>query len=342
MRSRLNPPYKPMNDNMPDLPDNPREAAAYWFARVHSGTFTLAEKQQFNTWRQVNSRHQQEYRALDEIWQATSLIPEAELRDLLAGPQAPEDVLHRLSRRQWIAGGAVVCTLVIGAGISFPRMFTRALAFEASYATVAGEQRSEILPDGSRLEINTRSRILVRFYDDQRHVELLEGEVLFSVAHNAQRPFLVDAGDAAVRVTGTQFNVRRYSAQVDVAVQSGSVEVTAGRWWNRRRATLTASQRTHVQTGKALAVEATDIAELTAWRQGKVVFKEQPLAQVIQEMNRYLTHPIRLTDSRLKGLSMTGVFNVQDAEAFLQALRSALPVAVRMRTDGGADIAFTR
>ncbi|SHI19862.1 FecR family protein [Pollutimonas bauzanensis] len=331
-----------MNDNTPHLPNDPREAAAYWFARVHSGRFTLAEKQQFGQWREADSRHEHEYRAIDEIWQAASLIAEDELRELLEAPQSHGGSRPRLSRRQWIAGGAAACAAALVAGVGLPRALTGSPSFEAEYATVAGEQRSETLPDGSVLELNTRSRIVVRYYDDQRRVELLEGEVMFSVAHNARQPFLVDAGPASVRVTGTQFNVRRDAAQVDVAVQSGSVEVTSGQWWNRHTATLTASQRTHVQPGELAAVEDTDIAALTAWRQGKVVFKEQPLERVIHEMNRYLASPIRLADSRLKGLSMTGVFNIRDADSFLQALRTTLPVAVRLRADGGADLALLR
>lgn len=328
-----------MNDNTPDLPSDPCKAAAYWFARVHSGTFTVTEKRQFNQWRLADSRHEREYRAMDEIWQATSLIPEGELRELLEASRSHRDARPSLSRRQWMMGGAAVFAVAVVAGISLPSALNgNKPFFEAEYATVAGEQRSETLPDGSVLELNTRSRIVVRYYDDQRHVEFLEGEVMFSVLHNPQQPFLVDADEALVRVTGTQFNVRRDVEQVDVAVQSGSVEVISGQWWARCTATLAANQHTHVRAGKVSAVESVDVSALTAWREGKAMFKKQPLEQVVHEMNRYLTHPIRLTDSRLNRLSMTGVFSVHDADAFLQALRGTLPIAVRLRADGGADL----
>lgn len=329
-----------MNHNMPDLPNDPREAAAYWFARVHSGSFTPDEAQRFNDWRQADSRHQQEYLALDEIWQASSLIPEDELRALLQTSQSSSGARRGPTRRQWMAAGAAACAAAIAAGIGLAQILTQVPSFQVRYATAAGEQRTETLPDGSVLDLNTRSRIVVRYFKDQRKIELQEGEVMFSVAHNTQRPFYVEAGDVSVRVTGTQFNIRRDAAQVSVAVQSGSVQVSSGRWWHRRMATLTANQRTRAQPDKALDVETADIAVLTAWREGKVVFKEQPLERVIQEMNRYLMHPVRLTDSRLKHLNMTGVFNVKDADAFLHALRSTLPVSVRMRADGGADIAL--
>ncbi|MNL86660.1 hypothetical protein D3C87_2154570 [compost metagenome] len=63
---------------------------------------------------------------------------------------------------------------------------------------------------------------------------------------------------------------------------------------------------------------------------------------MVREMNRYLSQPIHLTDSKLKRLRMAGVFNIQDAEGFLQALQNNLPIAVRRRQDGGADLSLLR
>jgi transmembrane sensor len=210
------------------------------------------------------------------------------------------------------------------------------------YATAHGEQRSEALPDGSVIEMNVSTELVVRYYAKRRSVELLHGEASFEVAANPDQPFFVDAGTVDVRVTGTVFNVRREQDQVSVAVQSGSVEVTSGHWWTREKAMLTAGMTTQAQPGLPLSVAQADVVALTAWRQGKVVFKDQPLEDMVREMNRYLVRPIRLTDSRLKRLRMAGVFTIQDADGFLQALQSNLPIAVVWRPDGGADLSLLR
>jgi transmembrane sensor len=330
-----------MTTENPNLPNDSREAAAYWFARVHSGNFTVAERERFKRWRRASPSNEQEYRALDEIWQATNLLPEDDLRELLDAPEPPTE-LRRMARRRWLIGAGSVCTAAVAGSVLIYGQMLEAPTHVTRYATAHGEQRSEALPDGSVIEMNVSTELVVRYYAKRRSVELLHGEASFEVAANPDQPFFVDAGTVDVRVTGTVFNVRREQDQVSVAVQSGSVEVTSGHWWNREKAMLTAGMTTQAQPGLPMSVAQADVVALTAWRQGKVVFKDQPLEDMVREMNRYLVRPIRLTDSRLKRLRMAGVFTIQDADGFLQALQSNLPIAVVWRPDGGADLSLLR
>src|SRR5690606_27625801 len=114
--------------------------------------------------------------------------------------------------------------------------------FTNTYGSDLGERRQISLPDGSLLDLNTGSRVAVSLHRHRRIVTLEAGEVLFTVAADADRPFLVEAGHAHVRVTGTQFNVRRDPGQVTVAVTEGSVQVSSGAWWRRDRTRLAAGQ----------------------------------------------------------------------------------------------------
>ncbi|TFL11521.1 DUF4880 domain-containing protein [Pusillimonas caeni] len=330
-----------MTAESPNLPHDPRDAAAYWFARVHSGSFTVAERERFTQWRQADIRHEREYRALDEIWQATGMLPEDDLRELLQAPEPPAE-LRRLSRRRWLVAAGSAGAAVIAGGVFFYGHGAESPTHVLRYATVQGERRKASLPDGSIIELNVSTELAVSYYAKRRVVELAAGEATFSVAANPHRPFFVAAADVEVRVTGTIFNVRRESDRVSVAVQEGSVEVTSGHWWSREKAMLTANTAVHAAPGLPLAAERVDVAALTAWRRGKAVFREQLLEDVLQEMNRYLSHPIHVTDSRLKRLRMAGVFSIEDAEGFLQALQGQLPVAVTRRPDGGVDLSLLR
>lgn len=324
------------------LPDDIQDAAAYWFARVHSGNFTVSERERFMAWRNANPSHEQEYRALDQIWQATSMLPEDELRELLEEPESLRQQRH-VSRRKWLVGAGVVCAAAVIGGVALHSNGVMDATAEAlHYATVQGEQRNAVLPDGSVIEMNVNTELSVRYYASRRVVELARGEATFEVVANSTQPFVVEAGDTSVRVTGTVFNVRRDQGRIAVAVQSGSVEVSSGRWWNKETAMLTADQITEVRADGSFSVGDADIGVLTAWRQGKVVFRDQPLDDVVREMNRYLRHPIQITDSRLKPLRMAGVFNIQDAEGFLQALQTHLPVVVVQRPDGSVNLALLR
>ena len=318
--------------------NEPREAAAYWFARVHSGSFTLAERERFMQWRKACVRNEQEYRALDEIWQATRLLPEDDLRELLHAPQSAP--LHQRSRRRWLVAAGSVCPAALVGGVAYSQFKQRPDVLR--YATAHGQQRTQALPDGSRIDMNASTEVVVRYEAERRTVDLVTGEATFEVTSNPDQPFIVDAGRVRVRVTGTVFNVRREQERVSVAVQSGSVAVTAGQWWRPERVLLTAGMVTQSRPDLPLSANRTDVAALTAWRQGKVVFRDQPLEDVVREMNRYVSPPIRLIDSRLRRLQVAGVFNIHDADGFLQALQHQLPDVLMQRPGGGADLALLR
>lgn len=326
----------------PKLPNEPRAAAAYWFARVHSGNFTVAEREHFHAWRQADASNAQEYRALDEIWQAANLVPEAELRELLEAPESPGERQRRV-RRRWMVGVGAGCAVAVAAGVFGNRHLLDGSEQVLHYSTAPGARRTETLPDGSVIEMNVATQLIVRYYRHRRQVELIDGEVSFDVAGNRDRPFFVTAGDVDVRVTGTVFNVRRERDHVSVAVQSGEVSVSSGRWWARNRATLAAGMMATALRDQSLRiVTQADVATLTAWRQGKVVFRDQPLEDVVREMNRYLARSIHIKDDRLRRLNMTGVFGIDNAEGFLQALQAHLPVVTVQRPDGGVNLALRR
>jgi transmembrane sensor len=95
------------------------------------------------------------------------------------------------------------------------------------YTTDIGERRSLTLPDGSTVDLNARSRIRIEFSTTERRVDLLDGQALFQVAKDKQRPFIVSSSDATVRAVGTQFDVYRKSSGTIVTVLEGRVAVYA-------------------------------------------------------------------------------------------------------------------
>ncbi|WZB72508.1 hypothetical protein WJ968_15115 [Achromobacter xylosoxidans] len=141
-----------------------------------------------------------------------------------------------------------------------------------------------------------------------------------------------------MRVTGTRFNVRHDGGQMAVAVESGSVEVIAGPWWNGQRVKLPVGYGVRMAGGgETVRIQPVDVATLTAWRQGKTVFNDTPLAEVVREINRYRAQPIQVAPA-LARVRISGVFDVDDTGAFLKALPALVPLRVQPRADGGADL----
>lgn len=328
-----------MTLNDPDMPDDPQEAAAYWFTREHGGLMTPQERCVFEAWRQADSRHEQAYREMMQVWGVAEATPEAAFEAILQ--RRPERASALVSRRRIVGlGAAGACGVAAAVVLMGPQRWLHAPVFSDQYRTRRGERRAFPLPDGSTLTLNTDTMVRVRFYESERLVWLEQGEAFFSVSPEPGRPFLVEAGPATVTVTGTAFSVLRDpDNQVAVAVESGSVEVMGGRWWHRQVRHLTAAQAVRVASTAATSeVFAINPGAVMAWRQGKVIFDGAPLEGIVAEMNRYRVQPVTVKTSSLRQLRVAGVFSTDDPDAFLAILPTLVPVTVLQLPDGRSEI----
>jgi len=318
--------------------DDPRDLAAAWFAYLQSGEATQAQRRRFERWRSAHPEHERQYRNVQQIWQATLQLPESELRGILARREAPAGAPSAARRRLGLGLAGACCAAAAG-GVGWYFLGEESRQYTARLASARGEHRQEKLPDGSVLDLNTGTRALVRYYAGRRVVELQEGEIFFSVHHDAQRPFLVEAGDARIVVTGTRFNVRFGAEAVHVSVESGSVNVSAGPWWRERTRSLAKGQGMWVsgRDGVGDAV-AEDLNAVLAWKRGKIVFEDTPLQQAIAEINRYLPQPARLDAPALRDHRVAGILSIDDPQALIDMLPEFAPVRVYRLPDGRARI----
>lgn len=324
-----------MNDSIdPDTLRDPRDAAAFWFAREKSGRMDEAQRLQFETWLAASPEHALEYRRARGVWNAVQLIPHERLRALAKEPVEPGRH-HFLTRRRLACGLGAACTAALAIGFALPSLLAGKLLYTAEFSTQHGERRQVPLPDDSIIELNTATTLSVRLYANSRVIVLGSGEASFTVSSDPQRPFLVEAGDTSVQVTGTRFDVRRDGLHVRVAVDSGSVQVRHGPWWNRSTAALQTGQGVSAQPPASLAmIDDRDVATLTAWRQGRVVFRDTPLPEAIAEINRYAIRPIRLDGPELARLRIAGAFSTDDTNTFLALLPDIAPVRILHLGDG--------
>lgn len=315
----------------PDTLTDPRDAAAYWFARERAGQMDETQRARMQAWLGADPQHALEYRRAQGIWNATGRIAPARLRALAAEPPA-----RFLSRRRLTLGlGATAAA--VAAGLVLPGMILPSYA--ATFHCPHGERRQITLPDGSMVELNTDTALDVRFYAGRRTTQLTTGEAAFSVTHDPQRPFYVEAADTQVRVTGTRFDVLYETPNVRVAVEAGAVEVRQGTWWNRHTVVLGAGQT--VQTGLQGLGHITEgnVDALLAWREGRIVFADMTLSAAVTQINRYAPHPVVLEDPTLASVRVAGVFSTDHTDAFLDLLPSIAPVRLLRNADGTTRIA---
>ncbi|AZD03360.1 FecR family protein [Pseudomonas chlororaphis] len=310
-----------------------RDEAALWFVRLQEPAIDAEERQRFDVWLAQHEAHRDEFQLLQSLWAATDLVPKERLQALCATPSPS------IRRRPLLRYAVAASVLVVAVGLGLFSGLNQPAGYSAEFATAPGERRHVALPDGSQVDLNSRSRLRVRYEQGLRSVELSEGEAMFSVEHDSSRPFVVAAGPGKVTVTGTRFDVRRDASQTRVAVEQGTVRVQGRDAADSDFVNLTAGLGTAVDArGQVAAAYAVDPQALTAWRSGKLVFNNASLNEVAAEVSRYRDQPLRVGSEAVGRLRLTSVFKADDTDALLKALPSILPVAVKTHADGSQEI----
>jgi transmembrane sensor len=341
-----------MRDNVIDFID--REAveaqAREWLVRLDGDSpLTPAEREALQRWAAQSPAHRQELLRIAAFWSEADLLAE------LATPQRRPHARWELGlARIWQvvcatprAAIAATLVLVIAAALLAPRLLGSNIeASNGLYATSVGEQREQVLSDGSVVEINTNSEVQVAYSKDRRLVRLVRGEAHFKVAHDARRPFDVYAGTSLIRATGTAFSVHMQGSDVTVTVAEGSVALgtlpaqpkesdVAAPLVTRRVAVPMLRQiesghsaRLHENIAEVRTLATEDLARELAWREGLLVFTDEPLSQVIDEVSRYTSVRIEIADARLRALPVGGRFKLGDLDAMLDALESSFGIRV--------------
>jgi transmembrane sensor len=204
------------------------------------------------------------------------------------------------------------------------------------YETTIGQQRTVTLADGSAVQLNTHTRLEVQLNGKLRELHLVAGEALFTVAHDATRPFEVHVGEAVVRAVGTQFNIRRDVRDTTVSVLEGTVLVsaistdesqtsppnaTAHDTPNPGAQALTAGEQIRITARVGLdRLAQPNVQKAVAWRNRVLTFNGEPLATIAAEINRYNEELQIEVVGKARERQLIGVFSADDPESLVQFL----------------------
>ncbi len=314
------------------------EAAGAWIARLEADDVDDADRRQFAAWLEENPRHAETFDAMRHTWHRLDALGiVSDRRDASDGrAAAPQPRTMTASLRL-----AVAATVLLLSGISTWLLLPEPTTLE--YRTAVGHQLSVSLQDGSTIELNTDTLIEVDYTDGERKIVLLRGEAHFEVKEDVGRPFVVFAGNGAVRAVGTEFNVYlTEDSAVEVTVTEGIVEVSrsdgpAGRANQTEnplvpKAPARIGKGQVVRYGQASAVApipAPDVERRLAWRRGMLSFDGESLEEVVAQVSRYTDIEIIIVDADLRDLRVGGVIKSSDVTALVGLLETAFAVEVR-------------
>lgn len=330
-------------------PEDPRSEndpieskAAAWLIEEESG-LSPEHAAEFQHWCDEDPRHAAAVAQLRTAWgemlRLQNYRPGAQLHP---DPELLAPAPRRLVRPSFIAlGAAAALVLAAVTWISSERVRGFFRDDGARYVTAAGGFNRTSLPDGSVLTLNADSEARVRFSGQRRLVLLLRGEGHFVVAHDTQRPFVVEANGLHVRAVGTEFNVRTANRTVEVLVTHGRVKLAAAAAETLRadaptldagqRAVLTDPQSLPADRALSVAVEPVsleDVRAALAWQSPQLHFVNATLADVARQFNQRSHLQIILADPELGSIPVGGSFRPENVEAFVRLLASANEVTV--------------
>jgi transmembrane sensor len=291
--------------------------AADWLARQCSRSITVDELYEFRDWRR-DPDNAAAFASVEATWRSSGelanrpairAVTEAALQKWPARRAEPDPSV----RLRWLYGIAAAGAVAAVAGWIFFQL-------PPTFETQVGQQRLVTLDDGSRVRLNTDSKLVVRYRRNERRVELVHGEAFFEAAHDAGRPFVVEADGTRVRALGTKFDVRRDADLVRVTLLEGRVQVAKAD--QPTSATLTPNQQLTVTAKGISPVMAADAAEAAGWTTGRLIFHETPLEEAVAEVNRYSDEKVVLDGPASLGRKpISGAFNTGDTHAFVSTIQ---------------------
>lgn len=309
------------------LADPVMDAALTWFTAIQGYPDDARLKADVEAWKAADPRNAAAYAAVSGVWDFEELnVIAADVGQLKDKAQITEPAqivpFERPKRSRWaISAMAAAAVIFIGIGIrQYPGLM---LQLHSDYQTAAGGRQDITLPDGSKMTLNTASAVSLDFENGKRSVKLLQGEAYFDVVHDETRPFKVAAGYSEVVVKGTAFAVRSDTDKDVVVLERGLVGVS--RLADEHDTAELHPGETITASASALStVHQANPSDVLSWRDGRLIFENEPFAQVLAEIGRYYPHAIIVGSDRVGKARVTGNYKLDNPERVIRSLAATV------------------
>ncbi|MNJ13439.1 fec operon regulator FecR [compost metagenome] len=287
--------------------------AVDWYVRLHDSRVDDATRAAWQAWCAADVRHAEAWVRLEQLQRRLGNAPSGAALTLENARRDRRNAVKTLA-------------LLLGVGVVGWQGY-RVSPWSAEYATGVGERRQLTLADGTRLDLNTDTRVDIRFDAGQRLIHLRQGEILVETAKDP-RPLSVRSPEGDILALGTLFSVRQDAGVSHVAVVAHAVEVRPNR----------SAQGVRIDAGQRLSFSADNLGPLRplavdaqAWTRGMLVSVDWRLGDVVNELARYRPGYLGCAE-QVTGLRLSGAFNLDDTDAALASLEDSLPIRARRMT----------
>ncbi len=285
------------------------EQALEWFTRLEDMPVKASVQLEFLNWCAENPENKQAYNKIVELWDSDVFVQALQIEEQRITHKKP------VKSRRFMPGLAIAATLLIGVWGTFQSNILQRLS--ADQYTTVGQQYTMILSDGSSVILDTDSAISVSYNQHSRNITLLTGRAFFNVLPDTHRPFIVNTDQERIRVVGTRFTVNSETNK-PLTVQQGKVAYRS----NNSNKEITVIAGEHLQKTQNLpdVIKTDPSTSVFAWTDGRIKFDNQPLAEIIAEIDRYQPGLILISKPSLASIRVSGNYKLNSPDKIITAL----------------------
>lgn len=358
-----------------------KEEAALWLLKLEDSPSDEKLKSDFQQWLDANKAHKSSFLRIAQTWQdmdqLSELISPTKVSPAKGTAQKVAREHNQTSFVDWLnAQVQSVFTHKALASVSFAMalvVFSSLLLLNdtrdntTTYATTLGQQSEFNLDDGSKVWLNSNTRLSIKYSDDNRRIYLHGGEAFFAVNKDPNRPFEVFSDNKMVRAVGTAFSVHKRNDSVEVLVSEGIVELglmnaaikhegsdedyiskvsaetmpsandsnadsmeILGQMIANQQVVLPNNGEANEQPLNALVLqlESEETSNELSWMDGKLVFNGETLQDVVTEITRHTAIRIDIPETQLRNIKIDGHFEAGNTESLFYVLETGFDVEV--------------
>jgi transmembrane sensor len=297
-----------------------QQQAARWFARMQNAEPDHPERGSFEAWLMSSDLHAAAYSRLSNIWERFDST--SSLQAIASAAESSRHLNDEHSeklRRRVIQGISCLALIAVSAVFGFQLWSANTPLMQMASRTEIGQVKKEVLEDGSELVINSDTEMTIRYYRDRRTVHIARGEVIFNVAKDAERPFIVDSDLAKVTVLGTRFVVNRLKTMVRVSVDHGRVKVENPQQDAESPLILTNGQVAEIPASQLPKRVERNAMDAFSFESGTIAFEEANLSEIAEVLSRHYGKRVMVKPSQMDP-RVTALVQISNIDGFLRTL----------------------
>jgi transmembrane sensor len=306
-----------------------------------SGDLSDTDCLKIDEWRKESHENEEYYQESLKAWDAIPLLHEMEQFNSFKALKKVNSMIYNSGPSKWwiniqrIAAILLLPLLVYSGYLTIKSSLGKKLSEEHVIMQTITSRQGMItqffLSDSTKVWLNSGSELQfpINFHGNIREVKL-NGEAFFKVTKNEKQPFRVNAKTINIDVLGTSFNVVSYNddPQTEVTLVEGKVNLSAEKGQTKKEyGTLLPGQRSvYKEKSQEFSTEKVNVDKYIAWRDGNLIFRDDPMEDVVRRLSRWFNVEIIFNDPEIKSYIYTATFRNENLEQVLKLLRLSAPI----------------